>query len=438
MAKNDMNKLTASYVAGLKKYVGKDLPEDMRTSFPDGGGLFLKYDRKAKRFYWVFKFNYPKGRGNEKRAGYGTFPNVTLAQARERRDADRLLLSQGINPIEKRKADAEEQRAKSLTYEKIARQWHEQTTDNPKNHKATIQRLEKHVFPAIGNKPYVDVTRQDLADILAGVAQEKNERTQTGKIYTAHKLSSYLSQIDDYGEARGLIENNRALRLTRALPSPPKNGGFPAVTDIPGIRAMLQAIASYYAGTKGSPYMRAALRLLPYMGFRPSLLAGAKWEELDLDAGLMKVNAEMQRTKWTHGAKVFPLSRQAISILKGMEELRAESPYVFPSHAKRGFLTIEGIGAAHDKNIISHDKHVPHSWRKVFSTLCRDHGAPYILTEISLAHTTGGKVELVYNKAQYVEPRRMLIQWFADALDAIEKEMPLPAMPVFDGFTAYE
>ncbi len=151
------------------------------------------YDKAAKHFYW--RLRYRMG-GKPKAAGYGAFPEVSLAQARAFRDRDRALIAQGIVPIAQRRAEEQERRARLLTYESIARAWHGQTTDNPKNHKTTIQRLERHVFPAIGGRPFSEVTRRELADMLLKVAQETNERTDAGKIYTAQKLASYLSQID--------------------------------------------------------------------------------------------------------------------------------------------------------------------------------------------------------------------------------------------------
>ena len=118
MAKNDLNKLTASFVAGLKKYVGHDLPDGMPNTYPDGGGLLLAYDKAAKRFYW--RLRYRMG-GKPRAAGYGTFPEVSLAQARAFRDRDRAMIAQGIDPIAQRRAEEQERRAKLLSYENIAR-----------------------------------------------------------------------------------------------------------------------------------------------------------------------------------------------------------------------------------------------------------------------------------------------------------------------------
>ena len=138
MAKNDLNKLTASFVSGLRKYSGQDLPEGMPLTYPDGGGLSLVFDKNAKRFYWRMKYRFA---GKEHRGGYGSYPEVSLAQARACRDRDRQLIAEGIDPIAQRKAEEEERRQQALTYEIVARQWHEQTTDNPKNHKSTLLRL---------------------------------------------------------------------------------------------------------------------------------------------------------------------------------------------------------------------------------------------------------------------------------------------------------
>ena len=436
MAKNDLNKLTASFVSGLRKYSGQDLPDGMPLTYPDGGGLSLVFDKNAKRFYWRMKYRFA---GKEHRGGYGSYPEVSLAQARACRDRDRQLIAQGVDPIAQRKTEEEERRQQALTYEIVARQWHEQTTDNPKNHKSTLLRLEKHVFPAIGRRPFAEVRRRELSDVLRAVAQEQNERTGEGKVFTARKLASYMSQIDDYGEARGLIEGNRAQRLTRALPPLPNREGFIAVLDPSGVAQMLQVITTYYNGDKGTPYMRAAIRLVPYLFLRSSALCGMRWQEIDFEKSLLVIEAEPMRTKWTEGKRIFPLPSQVTLILKKLSELRAPGEFVFPSWSAAGHIQPERLEQVHRVLMDSISKeHVPHSWRKVFSTHARDKGAPRVLVETQLAHSEGGQVELAYNKAVYVEPRRTLIQWYADYLDALETGKSLPAFPTIEGFSAFD
>ena len=434
MAKNDLNKLTASFLAGLKKFSGQDLPEGMPLTYPDGGGLSLVYRKDTKKFHWNMKYRIA---GKEKRTSYGVFPDVTLAQARAHREHDRALIAQQIDPVEQRRAEEQKIRDQALTYEKIARQWHAQTTVNPKTFRTTLQMLELHVFPSIGRIPFSQVERRQLADVLQKVARQIG-RNGGPKAYTAKKLCSFLSQIDDFGEAKGLIPANRCLRLSRALPSLP-TGGFAAVISPPEVASMLKAFTAFYHGKNASPYMRAAIRLIPYMAFRPGLLIGARWDEIDLDQSLCTVDAEPMRTKWTQGRKFFPLPMQVVKILKEVSSLRDKSDYIFPGYGKTGHLRIEGLEVAHRK--IVHGlglNHTVHGWRKVFSTYARENGAPKVLSETTLAHVSGGQVENVYNKASYLEPRRVLVQWYADYLDALEAGNPLPALPQINGFALFE
>ncbi len=249
----------------------------------------------------------------------------------------------------------------------------------------------------------------------------------------------YMSQIDDYGEARGLIESNRAQRLTRALPPLPSREGFPAVLDPPGVAQMLQTITAYYNGDTDTPYMRAAIRLVPYLFLRSSAMCGMRWNEVDLEKSLLTIEAEPMRTKWTEGKRYFPLPSQATLILKNLSELKAPGKFVFPSWSATGHIQPERLEQVHKALMDSIDKeHVPHSWRKVFSTHARERGAPRVLVEVQLAHTEGGQVELVYNRATYIEPRRTLIQWYADYLDALEAGTTLPALPQITGFAHFE
>lgn len=169
--------------------------------------------------------------------------------------------------------------------------------------------------------------------------------------------------------------------------------------------------------------MCAALQLYPYTALRAQELFLARWEDIDFEKQLWRVPAENTKTR-----KAFerPLSRQSVSILQDLLKYRAASGFVF--HSGRGHLQGESINKAMHMCGIPKGEHCLHGWRKTFSTLAHEAGCPAALVERGLSHKSGDEIALIYNKAAYTEPLRIVFQWWADFLDALRDGTKLPVL----------
>lgn len=278
----------------------------------DGDGLYLEIPPKgAKRWRYRFRFG-----GKENMLSLGTYPDVTLKDARDKRDEMRLRLNKGTNPAEARK----EERAAAAgldSFEAIAREWHEKFKDTwtPEHAANKLSSLERDVFPWIGQDQAKTITAPDLLPLLRRVEER-------GALETAHRLRGILGSIFRYAIATARAFHDPAADLKGALP-PCKRKHFATITKPTEIGALLNTIDGY----KGGHVTRCALRLAPLTFARPGELRGAEWSEIDLDAAEWRIPAEKMKRGRVH---VIPLSTQALAILQDLHPMTSSGRFVFP------------------------------------------------------------------------------------------------------------
>ena len=278
----------------------------------DGRGLYLELAPSGGK-WWRLKYRFDD---KEKRLSLGTYPDVSLKDARERCDEARRLLANKIDPGELRKAEkAARAERNTNSFEAIACEWYTRHQPNwsTGHAKRVINRLEKDVIPRIGSKPIADITAPQLLETLRRIEER-------GALETAHRLLGFCSQVFRYAIATGRAKYNPSNDLRGALP-PVKGKHFASVTEPEQVGKVLRALEGY-AGTLP---VRCALRLAPLVFVRPGELRHAQWEDIDLE------NAEWRylvtKTETQH---IVPLSKQAVEILQELKPLTGNGQYVFP------------------------------------------------------------------------------------------------------------
>ncbi|MEG3156836.1 tyrosine-type recombinase/integrase [Lysobacter zhanggongensis] len=394
--------LTASQIQNAK---ATDKPYKLR----DGGGLFLLVNPDGAKL-WRWDYRRP-AIGRQNTIGFGAFPAVKLAEARERVRKARELLAAGIDPGEQRKAEkAATVERVANTFEAVAEEWWLRRMKDIVAGTAKRERrmLEKRLLPYIGQLPVGEVTAPQL---LAALRKPEAE----GKIETAHRARSLAGQVFRYAIATGRAERNPAADLAGALETP-KGEHFASVTEPSQIGPLLRSLYGY----DGSPMVAAALKLAPLVFVRPGELRHARWADIDLEAAEWRYVASK-----TGQAHIVPLSMQAVAILQELQPLtdRGGAGYVFPSHRGGGRpMSDAAMVAAMRRMGIAGDTMTAHGFRAMARTVLDEvlgYRPDYI--EHQLAHAVRDPNGRAYNRTAHLVERRKMMQSWSDYLDNLRE-----------------
>ncbi len=367
----------------------------------DSGGLYIEVRPEGGK-YWRLKYRFE---GKEKRLSLGVYPDVTLAKARERRDAARKLLVDGIDPSEQRKAikAAGKERAAN-SFEVIAREWFAmlKPTWNIDHADRTIARFERDIFPWIGGRPIAEVTAPDLLSALRRIESR-------GALETAHRALGNAGQVFRYGIATGRCERDPSRDLRGALP-PVEHTHFAAVTDPAKVGPLLRSIHGY----EGTLTVQCALKLSPLVFVRPGELRKAQWTEIDLDAGEWRFRASKRAVN-----HIVPLSLQAVAVLRELQALTGRGVYVFPgARSTSRPMSDNAILAALRRMGIPKDEMCGHGFRAMARTILDEVlGFRPDFLEHQLAHAVRDPNGRAYNRTAHLGERRKMMQAWADWLD---------------------
>ena len=379
----------------------------------DGSGLYLEVaPTGGKLWRWKYRFG-----GKEKRLSLGTYPVTGLRDARLRRDEARKQLAAGIDPSAVRKAEkASRVAAHSGSFEAVAREWHAAVHVHKvsEGHAArTLIRLEQDVFPWIGAMSVADIKVQLLLQTLRRIESR-------GAIETAHRAKQACGQVFRYAIATGRAETDPSSGLTDAL-KPVQVEHMPAITDPKRVGQLLRAIEGY----EGMPATRAALQLAPLLFVRPGELRKAEWSEFDLDAGEWLIPADrMKRSKQdkANGAPhLVPLPPQAVAILRDLHPLTGHGRYVFPSpRTSERPMSDNAVLSALRRMGFPKDEMTGHGFRAMARTMLAERlGVDEAVIEAQLAHAVSGPLGRAYNRTQFAEQRRSMMQTWASYLDQL-------------------
>ncbi len=378
----------------------------------DGGGLYLEVAPSGGR-WWRFKYRIA---GKEKRISLGTYPTVSLKEARTARDDARKDLTAGIDPSQKRQAiKATRNAASADSFEAIAREWFAKFSPTwAKTHSEKIlRRLERDVFPWIGTRPVSDVSAPELLAVLRRIESR-------GAVETAHRAQQNCSQIFRYGVATGRAISDPTASLRGALP-PSKPKHHASITDPKAIGDLLRDLHAY----KGSFVTLCALKLAPLVFVRPGELRRAEWSEIDLDAAEWRIPAHRMKSRIVH---IVPLSTQGVAVLRDLQPLTGSGQYVFPgARSRRRPMSENAVLAALRRMGYSTDEMTGHGFRSMASTLLNEQGWHRDAIERQLAHGERDAVRAAYNYAEHLPERRKMMQAWADYLDSLRENRSVVA-----------
>ncbi|WBO22000.1 tyrosine-type recombinase/integrase [Sphingomonas abietis] len=405
----------------------KAAAKDKDYKLADANGLHLYVTTKGHKS-WRMKYRFGQ---KERRLMFGPYPEVSLSEARDKRDAARRLLRDDIDPgvqTEKRRAEAAARAA--ITFEKMARQWHEQQTPiwAPVHAADVINSLERDIFPHIGSTPLSEIDPPGVLEVLRKVEKR-------GAIETAKRLRQRMSAVFVFAISEGVGSADPAAVVTNALKPLPKKGKQPSLTDPDDAREVL--VAAEASGA--SPVTKLASRLLALTVVRPGVVRGASWGEFEgidwtgdfigpqqplwrVPAARMKLVVERKDEEaFEH---LVPLPWQAVDVLRTIRRLTERARYVFPSQRHSHHpLSENAIGYLYNR-VGFHGRHVPHGWRAAFSTTMKARARKQRriedldTIERMLAHMPENKVAAAYDRHEHMERRRELGQEWADLLMA--------------------
>jgi integrase len=384
-------------------------PTDKPYKLADAAGLYLEVTPKGGK-YWRLKYRFD---GKEKRLAFGVYPEVTLKEAREKRDEARKLLSQGIDPSAERKAT---KTADSETFEAIYREWLERFSPRwALSHKQNIiRRIEKDILPWLGARPIAELKAPELLAALRRIEAR-------GALESAHRTKQAVGQVFRYAVATGRAERDPTADLRGALP-PSAKGNFAAITEPKAIGDLLRAIDGY----EGSFVVRCALRLAPLVFVRPSELRGAEWSEIDFERAEWRIPAARMKMRDAH---IVPLSTQALAILEELRPVTGAGRFLFPGERSKDRPMSNGtVNAALRRMGYGSDEMTGHGFRTTACSILNEQGWNRDAIERQLAHAERNKVRAAYHRAEHLPERRRMMQAWADYLDTLKngaKVIPL-------------
>ena len=388
--------------------IRKTKPGDAPTKLRDGGGLYLLLRPDGAR-WWRYDYRRPVT-AKRNTLSLGTYPDTSLAAARERHAAARALLAAGVDPGEQRKAEraAGAERAGN-SFEVIAREWLANRDWVPGYLTKVEAWLANDVFPYLGAKAAADLT----APQFLAVARRVERR---GAIESAHRIMQLCGQVMRYAIATGRAERNPVADLRGALtPAPDRH--FAAITDAAAIGGLLRAIDGYSGGF----VTRCALQLAPLVFVRPGELRMAEWAEFDLDAAEWNIPADRMKTRQAH---LVPLSDQAVAILRDLHALTGTGRYLFPgARDRKRPMSNNTINAALRRMGFDSDTMTGHGFRAMARTVLDEvlgYRPDYI--EHQLAHAVKDPNGRAYNRTSHLNARRKMMQGWADYLDTLKAD----------------
>lgn len=372
----------------------------------DANGLFLLLTPSGGK-WWRFKYRIG---GKEKLLSLGTYPEISLKEARERRDDARKAVKKGIDPSEQRQDEkAAAKLAAATSFEAIAREWMARQTDKSESTRNKNQWLLQFAIDAFGRRPIAEITPPMV--LAACRAMEA-----VGKLETANRIKSKCSQVFRYAVATGLLERDPTTDLRGALKTPQVTHRA-ALTDPKQVAKLLRDIDAY----NGQLPTICALKLAPLVFIRPGELRAAKWADIDMDAKQWSYTPPKTRNQ-TGTEHIVPLSSQAIAILRELHALTGTSTYVFPQLTNmKKCMSENTVNGALRRMGYTSEEMCGHGFRAIARTILDEVlGYRLELIEQQLAHRVADMHGRAYNRTKHLPERTKMMQAWADYLDALK------------------
>lgn len=373
----------------------------------DGRGLHLLV-RKTGSKLWQFRYRFG---GKEQTASFGRYPDVSLAEARDKRDASRKLLAQQINPTATPAAAVAA--PVSPTFETMAKQWLAvwRPGKTARHVDYTERRLETNVFSILGQRPISEVQAPEIVQLLTALQSR-------GVGDLAYRTYQTIHAVFRHAVAHGHATRNPAadFKPSDVLASLRKSNY--ARVDEKKLPDLLRAIDTY----SGEPGTRLAMKLLALTFVRTRELIEATWDEIDLQAAQWRIPAARMKMKSVH---IVPLAAQTVELLRTLHRVSGRTPFLFPGQ-RRGDKLLKPISNNTILKALERmgykGQMTGHGFRGIASTLLHEQGYPHDHIELQLAHQNRDAVSAAYNYAQYLPQRAQMMQAWADYLDRCRQD----------------
>jgi len=364
----------------------------------DQNGLYLIVAPSGGK-WWRFDYMH---NGKRKTLSFGTYPKVSLKDAREKRDEAKRFLTDGIEPSVMKK--------EMVAFGSLAQEWfdNKRTSWSPRHVETIEQRIRTYIDPAFGKRPVQEITTPEIFKFLQGIQQ-------TGKIETAHRVKQIISMIFRYGIVKGVATRDPASDLGRGMLVTSKPKHYPTILDPVKVGALMRAIDGYE-----SLIVRCALKLLALTFVRPGELRCARWEEIHFEDALWEIPPERMKMKRPH---IVPLSNQAISVLKNVRVFTGKYPYIFPAtRGKDRPISEMTMNAALQRMGYNTSRDItPHGFRAMARTILHEKlKFPPEVIEHQLAHAVSDNLGEAYNRTKFLDERKTMMQAWADYLDQVK------------------
>ena len=397
-------------------------PTDKQYKLTDGGGMHLLVHPNGSK-YWRLQYRFA---GKQKMLALGVYPEVSLADARARRDEARKLLANSIDPGDKKKNDKVEQE-EARTFEQLAIEWHATNKKWSEEHsRRVLKSLEDNLFPAIGKRNIAELKTRDLLAPIKAVEI-------SGRLEVASRLQQRTTAIMRYAVQSGLLDYNPAQEMAGAVAS--SNRQHRPALELRRIPELLQRIDNY----TGRPLTRLAVELTLLVFIRSSELRFARWSEIDFETSMWTIPAEReaiegikhsQRGSKMRTPHLVPLSRQALAILKQVHKLSGDRNFVFiGDHDHRKPMSENTVNKA--LRVMGYDTKVEvcgHGFRTMACSSLIESGLwSRDAVERQMSHMERNSVRAAYiHKAEHLDERKLMLQWWADFLDANREKAVSP------------
>ncbi len=386
-------------------------------SLYDAGGLYVIVKTTGAK-WWRWRYTFL---GKKKTLSLGVHPHVSLAAARETARKYNHMCLEGRDPGAARKGEA---KAQADTFEAVAREWFARNlpTWKPSHSHSVIRRLERDVFPWLGGRPVAEIDAKEVLPVLRRVSD-------AGKRETAKREKQIVGQVFRYAAALGMCSGDPTSCLDKMLP-PPRTKHYPAITDERELGELLRAMWDYPGGL----IVRVALKLSAYAMLRPGEVRKTEWAWVNLEKKLIEYPVgSMKDNDRPH---LVPITRQIAQLLEEIRPLSGQGRYLFPCGwgGKDGRPMSEaGVLQALRRLGYTKDQLCAHSFRTTASTILNEsHQWSADAIELQLHHAPKNQIRAIYNRAQLLDERRAMLQWYCDKLDQLRTSAEAkPVMGVF-------
>jgi integrase len=372
----------------------------------DSHGLTIEVNPNGSKL-WRHRYRY-----NNKATmiSLGSYPMVSLLDARQVRDNNKQLLKQGVNPKQAKSSSS----WVKPTFSDMFAKWIDNNKDewSPKTTKQATQRANNYLMPTLRNLPIEDIMPPHMRNLLLKI-QDK------GKLDMLHKVKGIANGVFKYSVGMGVISVNPVRDLPNDIFKKKPVKHYATITDPKEIGLFLNKLEEY----RGSYEVKAALRMASHLFLRPNELSGLLWSEIDFEDKLIRIVPERMKMNRMH---LVPISKQVLTMFKELRKYNTGSMYVFPTPRDVNKpITPDSLRNAIRKLGIEKDEFTTHSFRSMASTRLNELDFKGEVIEMQLAHAEGNKIRGAYNHAEYLPERKKMMQVWSNYLDKLQNKTPV-------------